>query len=474
MTMTHRPPLKVPFAMDRPDRVSPERYYDPEFFAMEKDLLWPRVWQMACRLEDIQNPGDYVEYEILDQSVIVVRVDGNTIRAYENACRHRGVKLAVGSGSLPSGFTCPFHGWCWGLDGTNTFLFQQDLFDKAQLDPDDLRLREVRVETAVGCVFINFDKDAPSLRESIEPFGSFHDEWQVEDLRAEWWMSCAMPTNWKLAMEAFMEAYHVMQTHPQFMGPGYKRRADVIYRDLSTLGVYGGSWRRRTGASMDVMDSRAFIDAAIRSMRMSSDGMAGMTHMNDVRVAETLRDLDLSADPANAPAIWQRTLNDAVVKWHEDRGERMPDLNKLTDNNMQSSVNYCFPHFFLLPSYSSASSYRIRPLTPETCLFEIWSLTRYPPGQEPARLPTPTPMPPDDGRWPLIPSQDFGNLPLQQLALHNKSFEYMRLSDKIEGMIGNYQRLVDGYLAQLGYDVLLPAAQQVSGPIDAPVRDLGF
>ena len=55
-----------------------------------------------------------------------------------------------------------------------------------------------------------------------------------------------------------------------------------------------------------------------------------------------------------------------------------------------------------------------------------------------------------------------------------KGFEYMRLSDKVEGMIGNYQRLIDGYLAGLGDDVLLPALQQVQGPIDAPARDLGF
>ena len=54
-----RPALQVPHAMTRPDRVPARRYYDPEFFAMEAELLWPRVWQMACRLEDISKPGDY-------------------------------------------------------------------------------------------------------------------------------------------------------------------------------------------------------------------------------------------------------------------------------------------------------------------------------------------------------------------------------------------------------------------------------
>ena len=83
-------PLPVPWAVQAPDRIPKQRYYDPEFYALENELFWPRVWQMACRLEEIPNPGDFVEYEILDQSIIVVRVDANTVRAYYNSCRHRG------------------------------------------------------------------------------------------------------------------------------------------------------------------------------------------------------------------------------------------------------------------------------------------------------------------------------------------------------------------------------------------------
>ena len=67
--------LPVPYAIQDPGRIPKQRYYDPEFFAMEAELLWPRVWQMACRLEEIPAPGDFTEYEILDQSIIVVRVE---------------------------------------------------------------------------------------------------------------------------------------------------------------------------------------------------------------------------------------------------------------------------------------------------------------------------------------------------------------------------------------------------------------
>jgi hypothetical protein len=83
-------------------------------------------------------------------------------------------------------------------------------------------------------------------------------------------------------------------------------------------------------------------------------------------------------------------------------------------------------------------------------------------------------MAPDDPRWPPIPAQDFSNLPKQQLGLHTKGFEYMRLSDKVEGLISNFERLVDGYLAELPYEKLVPAMQKVNTTIDVPIADLGF
>src|SRR6476661_1462400 len=69
----------VRYEMDVPDRVPKERYYDADFYAMEAELLWPRVWQMACRLEEIPGPGDFVEYEILDQSIVVARSEDATV-----------------------------------------------------------------------------------------------------------------------------------------------------------------------------------------------------------------------------------------------------------------------------------------------------------------------------------------------------------------------------------------------------------
>ena len=138
---------------------------------METELLWPRVWQMACRLEEIPEPGDFVEYEILDQSVVVVRTEDMGVRASRTpaAPRRQGRRR---SGACTTGFICPFHGWCYGLDGKNTYVTQPKTFAEHNLQPQDLDLTPVRCETWGGCALINFDDDAPPLRECIEPFAT--------------------------------------------------------------------------------------------------------------------------------------------------------------------------------------------------------------------------------------------------------------------------------------------------------------
>jgi nitrite reductase/ring-hydroxylating ferredoxin subunit len=441
----------VPFAVDVPDRIRKERYFDPDFYAMEAELLWPRVWQMACRLEEIPNARDCVTYEILDQSVIVLRDDDMGVRAFQNTCRHRGVRLVEGRGTCEDGFTCPFHGWCYGIDGVNTFISRPGTFTEHNARPGDVDLVPVRCETWGGCAWINLDPEAPPLRSCIEPFATVMDAWRLESMRAEWWYSFRIPANWKLAEEAFMEQYHVLETHPQLRIPG--------------------RYPPRNGA----FDPKVFIESELHYLRTMNEGMAGMVHASDVRLAEQQQDLELPADPALARSVWEEHLNDAVVAWHRAEGHVVPDLNELEANGMNEPMGYCFPHFFVLPMYSSASSYRFRPLGPEETLMEIWSLTRFADRDEPERLPVPEPWACDDPRVPPIPTQDFSNLPRQQKGLHGRGFEYMRLSEQIEGHISNYQRLIDGYLAGLPHDRLRDALPAINvNPLERGIVDLPF
>jgi hypothetical protein len=204
-----------------------------------------------------------------------------------------------------------------------------------------------------------------------------------------------------------------------------------------------------------------------------------MVHANDVKVAEGIRDDFLAGalpdEPVAVMAAWQSALNDAVVAWHRDQRHDIPDLNALEAQRIAEPMVYGFPHFFVLPMYSSASAYRFRPLGPEETLMEIWSLTRFPEGSVRDPLPQPEVWDHDDPRWPPIPAQDFSNLPRQQKGLHARGFEYMRLSERAEGGVINFERMVDGFLAGLPYERLLPALRAVNvNPLEQPVADLGF
>jgi phenylpropionate dioxygenase-like ring-hydroxylating dioxygenase large terminal subunit len=278
------------------------------------------------------------------------------------------------------------------------------------------------------------------------------DAWQLENMHPEWWYSFKLPVNWKLAQEAFMEQYHVLETHPQLRIPG------------------------RYAPKGKPFDPAVFLESELHYLRVMSEGMAGMVHANDVKIAERLgAKMRLPADPAQARVEWEHSLNEAVVKWHRGKKHAIPDLNQVEADGFTEPMVYLFPNVFILPMYSSASAYRFRPLGPEETLMEIWSLTRFPEAAEIEPLPTPEPWAHDDPRVPPIPTQDFSNLPKQQLGLHSRSFEYMRISGQIEGHLSNFHRTIDGYLEGRPTKKLLKAHRELNlNPLERPIVDLGF
>ncbi len=466
---------QVPFAVTDPDRIPSKRYYDKDFYDLEVKNLWPHVWQMACRLEDIPEVGDYSVYRNLDQSIIVIRTAEDTVKAYHNHCRHRGVELVNNRGKAKGGFICPFHGWRWDAEGNNTYMYADFAFAEDQKCEADLKLVPVRVETWGGCAFINLDDDAPPLRETLGIFGKTMDMFKVEQLRAEWWLAAKVPCNWKLAMEAFMEGYHVATTHPQLLEPGVTPTpGSAQWCKIPEDYVTNTFWVTMGPQMPEEVDSKQFIDLYIWFMRQLNDGMAGMNAIEEIEIAEGMRDMELPKNPQEALVVFRKAHNDAVMKWYKDNNMDIADLNEMDRQHLSTGVNFMFPHFFLLPVGGSASSYRIRPLGPEECLFELWSLKRYPAGQEPPLPAIPTPMPHDDPSWPPIPKQDYSNLPRQQRGLHTGGFEYMRLSEQMEGLISNFHRTLDGFLAGAPHGKLAHAIATTVGPIDMPVKDLGL
>jgi carnitine monooxygenase subunit len=472
----------VPFAITDPERIPTPRYYDQEFYDLEVEKVWPHVWQMACRLEQIPEVGDWIEYSNVGKSVIIVRTNDG-VKAFNNACRHRGVPFAGGMGTdcgklahgncAKSGFVCPFHGWRWNMDGENTLVYGRHLFSERQIEDDDVNLVPCRVETAIGCAFINHDWDAPSLRDSIGPLLDRLEAHNASDLRAEWCFGTILPANWKIAMEAFMEGYHVMQTHPQLQVAA-PTMYDSMYKNPSeNTGGYKVGTPKMADPDASLEEN---IEVQIRSMELLSEGMAGMIHQKEVEIAKSLQHATdgLPEDKNEAVMMWLGMVMHQVTEQLQARGEPVPDLIAVSQSDPINAVEFLFPHYFLLPYFSSFSAYRIRPLGPESCFFEIWSLTTFPKGEEPEPVLEPTVLPYDSPEFPPIPRQDYSNIPIQQKGMHADGFEFMRLSEQKEGMISNYQRIIDGYLGGVPLDKLAKANQLLGGNFDGPILDLGF
>ncbi|MEJ5976540.1 aromatic ring-hydroxylating dioxygenase subunit alpha [Novosphingobium sp. PS1R-30] len=466
----------VPFPIEDPERIPAQRYYDAEFYQMELDHVWPHVWQNACRIEQIPDEGDWIEYQNVGKSVLIVNTkDG--IKAFHNACRHRGVPIAgnplkddlTGGGHgncRKSGFVCPFHGWRWNAEGENTLVYGKHLFSERQLDPADINLVPCRVDTAIGCVWINFDDDAPSLRESIGPLIDRLEAHNLHKLRAEWQFGTVLPANWKVAMEAFMEGYHVMKTHPQLQAAHPE--------------MYGSMYEKPRGPMPQMADPELSHTENQRiqvgSMALLSEGMAGMLHAKELEIARGMVGIEegLPEDKNMAVFQWLGMVMHQISTQLQARGEPVPDLCAVTQSDPIKSVEFLFPHYFLLPYFSSFSAYRIRPLGPESCFFELWSLTTFPEGEEPEPVMEPTILPYDSQEFPPIPRQDYANIPIQQQGMHAKGFEFMRLSRDVEGMISNYQRIIDGYISGVPQEKLAQANQLLAGNFDGPILEFDF
>jgi hypothetical protein len=256
----------------------------------------------------------------------------------------------------------------------------------------------------------------------------------------------------------------VPRTHPQLHGA-----VSELYDSM-----YGQYPREMSGQPNPKVTVRENIEGQIKHMELLSEGMAGMCHPKDLATAHGMLDVPLPADPGQAVMTWFGMLNAEVTKQGRARGEPTPDLNALAVSHPIKAVEFLFPHYFLLPFLSSFSSYRIRPLGPESCLFELWSLTLFPEGKEPEAPVEPEMLPYDSDRFPPIPQQDYSNIPEQQIGLHAEGFEFMRLAKDEEGLISNYQRVIDGYLKGASPDKLKYATAALGSGFDGPIKDLGL
>ena len=167
-----------------------ERYYSQEFASNEWDRMWTRVWQIAGRVDQIPTPGDYINYEIMHESIICVRGQDSQIRAFYNACQHRGNQLVTAEvGSLASGeFQCAYHGWRFSTSGECTWAYCEDDFPQGS-PCGKANLVEIPCDTWAGFIWFNMDPECISLRDSLEPVASHLDTYRMEEMKRTHWVT---------------------------------------------------------------------------------------------------------------------------------------------------------------------------------------------------------------------------------------------------------------------------------------------
>lgn len=432
-----------------------DRYIDPEFLGLEYERIFARTWQMACRLEEIPAAGDYLEYEIGDQSILVLNRGEGVLKAYFNACPHRGMALAHGRGNKQE-LRCAFHGWCFDLDGRSTYVHEEKDFGPG-FERDKVRLGECAVDTWAGWVFVNMAPDPEPLLEWLSPLPESLAPFQIERMRFRWYKGAVMPTNWKTVIDAFVEGYHTGATHPQNLRrfridhnastteeisnpPFYT--PSVMYENHSRF-LYGA--RAGTGAEVDTprkIGNAENIDGLIVFTEYNAYSLGALANERDVRAARRLRDKPIPEGKTAFDVLQELRAEEA-----EADGIAWPRLTAQQRNDGQGNWSV-FPNMIALVEPGNVLGYRVRPngSDPDSCLFEAWTLDLYPEGQEPRveRQFFQDWREHDD--WGLLLPQDFRNFPSMTKGMHSKGFRGLRLNPKQEGAILNSHRIADRFL----------------------------
>lgn len=191
------------------------RYISDKFYDLEMEHIWRKSWLCVLREEEVAAPGCYKLVKRCGLSIIVARGKDNVLRAFHNTCRHRGAPLIKEDGKRNL-LMCGYH--CWSYDLEGNLMTVPDDFDFANLDKKERSLIKVRCETWGGWIFINVDMDASPLSEELASVSDDLAVLQMETLRIKGRASYHIKCNWKAALDAFMEAYHVAAIHPKTVG----------------------------------------------------------------------------------------------------------------------------------------------------------------------------------------------------------------------------------------------------------------
>ena len=399
-------------------------YTSRDYAELEVEKLWPKVWQMACREEHVAESGDYQVYDIGHLSAIVTRTPSMQIKAYFNACMHRGTALkSPGDNGSCASFRCPFHGWGYSLDGE--LLDLPEDWDFPHVTGDSHSLRELQVDTWGGFVFVNFDPEAEPLHDYLGVLPDHFKEFGLENRYIETHVCKRLPVNWKAAEEAFMEAYHVKETHAggrEFSEPvtTYDVFPDNVNRFIHTVG------------SVNPRMPEAPSEQALMQMLWGRRGP------------------EEGECPVVPEGVTARDYYAGLVK--QQLGETYEqDFSAYSTAQTLDSIEYfLFPNFFIFPGLSLPMAYRFRPDPddPDYSFFDLYFLRPKHPDREAPYPPEPQMLDIEDsytlseglGRLGAVYDQDTDNM-----AAQTRGFKTCAKGGQT---LGNYQEVRARHLHQ--------------------------
>jgi len=422
-----------------------DAHISAEYARAEGERLWSKVWQHAGRVEEIPEVGDYLTYDVGADSILIVRSAPHTIKAFHNVCSHRGRQLVSAKPGAhcahgrKNGFVCGFHGWRYDLNGTCTFKLDESDW-KGKLSDERTRLSEVKVDTWGGWIFINMDPQCGSLREYLEPAASILDPFELQKMRYKWRQWVIFDCNWKTAIEAFMEPYHVAGTHTQMLKHGQ------YYAYSKAHGLHGVSGFDERDPALKMKQSSTITRAGKgKDPRISTYELQHeiYTTVNNASTTETL----VAAAKRLVDELPEGTPADQVIKhWlararadDAARGVTWPTITaeQMAEAGLAWSV---FPNMGILHGITFALCYRVRPYgdTPHKCIFESYAIERYPEGGEPKTEWVYAEATAE--KWGLVLSQDFSNMAAVQKGMRSRGFRGTLPNPHQERKVTNFHR----------------------------------
>jgi nitrite reductase/ring-hydroxylating ferredoxin subunit len=437
---------KIEPAGERAVVIPIEAYVSEAYARAENEKLWPKIWQIACRVEELPKVGDYVTYDILDESIIVVRSAPQKISAYYNVCQHRGRRLTEGCGHLTH-FHCRFHGWRYGLDGENTFVLDPQDWGEC-LSAKSLRLKEVNVDTWGGWVWINMDPDCRPLQEYLEPAVSMLAPYELERMRYRWRQWLYFPCNWKTALEAFNESYHLDATHPQMARWGSTSYWSKAENNCAWHGV--GEPRdghvRAGGKGLGSIASTPDQDPRITAAELHNELLRTLDACTTRTLVDAANRLVDELPPGSSAEEVGAHMMASAARQDAARGVIWP---RIDPNQMLAAGAdwHIFPNSIILPGITFTLCYRARPngFDPNSCIFDVYVLERFPPGEEPKTEWVYQPDP-SEKSWRKILSQDFCNMPQVQKGMKSRGYIGARPSPVQEVAVIHFHRLLSQYM----------------------------